>query len=178
MDAPSLRQPPVHGNTCDSDWRTGSWRFSDRLRSSASPNTSPTTTNTTLLSEQPPPRNRRGDTVLERRDEIGRRRALGAKSGHVRVQFLTESLLLLGLGGFARTITGIGFTAIMCGGLGVVLGVWSSPGSTRHSSRPPDTQRGTTLRLKRRARTPCRLQRLSWCSRAAECGRARPEVLR
>jgi len=40
-------------------------------------------------------------SVLERRSEIGLRRALGATKGHVRTQFLTESLLLAVLGGAA-----------------------------------------------------------------------------
>jgi putative ABC transport system permease protein len=37
--------------------------------------------------------------VLERRSEIGLRRALGATSGHIRTQFVVESLLLALLGG-------------------------------------------------------------------------------
>jgi putative ABC transport system permease protein len=45
-------------------------------------------------------------SVLERRGEIGLRRALGATRGHIRVQFLTESLVLSGLGGVAGTILG------------------------------------------------------------------------
>ena len=44
-------------------------------------------------------------SVLERRREIGLRRALGATRGHVRVQFLSEAMLLAGLGG----VVGIGF---------------------------------------------------------------------
>ena len=38
-------------------------------------------------------------SVLERRSEIGLRRALGATRRHVGTQFLTESLLLAALGG-------------------------------------------------------------------------------
>ena len=45
--------------------------------------------------------------VLERRSEIGLRRALGATKGHIRVQFLTEAMLLAVLGG----ITGVGLGA-------------------------------------------------------------------
>jgi len=47
-------------------------------------------------------------SVLERRREIGLRRALGATRGHVRVQFLSEAMLLAGLGGAA----GIGFGVV------------------------------------------------------------------
>jgi putative ABC transport system permease protein len=38
-------------------------------------------------------------SVLERRSEIGLRRALGAAKGHIRIQFLTEAILLALLGG-------------------------------------------------------------------------------
>jgi putative ABC transport system permease protein len=38
-------------------------------------------------------------SVLERRSEIGLRRALGATRGHIRLQFLAESQLLSALGG-------------------------------------------------------------------------------
>jgi putative ABC transport system permease protein len=51
-------------------------------------------------------------SVLERRSEIGLRRALGATKGHIRTQFLAEAMLLavlggcvgVGLGAFATTI--------------------------------------------------------------------------
>jgi len=45
-------------------------------------------------------------SVLERRSEIGLRRALGASRRHVGEQFLAESLLLSVLGGVAGTIIG------------------------------------------------------------------------
>jgi putative ABC transport system permease protein len=38
-------------------------------------------------------------SVLERRAEIGLRRALGATKGHIRVQFLSESVVLALIGG-------------------------------------------------------------------------------
>jgi hypothetical protein len=38
-------------------------------------------------------------SVLERRSEIGPRRALGATKGHIRVQFLAEGVLLALMGG-------------------------------------------------------------------------------
>lgn len=46
-------------------------------------------------------------SVLERRREIGLRRALGATRGHIRLQFLTESVALSTLGGLAGTLLGV-----------------------------------------------------------------------
>jgi putative ABC transport system permease protein len=50
-------------------------------------------------------------SVLERRNEIGLRRALGATKGQVRSQFLTEAVLLSGLGGLVGVVLGVGVTA-------------------------------------------------------------------
>jgi putative ABC transport system permease protein len=47
-------------------------------------------------------------SVLERRSEIGLRRALGATKGHIGAQFLTEAILLALAGG----ITGVGLGAL------------------------------------------------------------------
>jgi putative ABC transport system permease protein len=44
--------------------------------------------------------------VLERRTEIGLRRALGATRGHIARQFLTEALVLAGLGGVGGVALG------------------------------------------------------------------------
>jgi putative ABC transport system permease protein len=45
-------------------------------------------------------------SVLERRSEIGLRRALGATKGHIRIQFLSEAMLLATLGGAAGVVFG------------------------------------------------------------------------
>jgi len=49
-------------------------------------------------------------SVLERRGEIGVRRALGATKRHIRLQFLTEAVLLALLGGVLGTLIGIAVT--------------------------------------------------------------------
>jgi putative ABC transport system permease protein len=51
-------------------------------------------------------------SVLERRGEIGLRRALGATRRHISTQFLTESALLAALGGAAGLALGAGATAV------------------------------------------------------------------
>jgi putative ABC transport system permease protein len=49
-------------------------------------------------------------SVLERRTEIGVRRALGATKRHVRLQFLVEAVLLSALGGVIGVVLGISIT--------------------------------------------------------------------
>jgi putative ABC transport system permease protein len=51
-------------------------------------------------------------SVLERRTEIGLRRALGATKGAVRAQFLVEAVLLAALGGLAGIAMGSAVTAV------------------------------------------------------------------
>jgi putative ABC transport system permease protein len=51
-------------------------------------------------------------SVLERRSEIGLRRALGATKGHIRIQFLTEAMLLALLGGAVGVALGAAATAV------------------------------------------------------------------
>jgi putative ABC transport system permease protein len=51
-------------------------------------------------------------SVLERRSEIGLRRALGATRRHVSVQFLSEALLLSAAGGVAGVTLGAAVTAV------------------------------------------------------------------
>jgi putative ABC transport system permease protein len=51
-------------------------------------------------------------SVLERRQEIGLRRALGATKGQIRIQFLSEAILLALTGGAAGVISGAVCTAV------------------------------------------------------------------
>jgi putative ABC transport system permease protein len=51
-------------------------------------------------------------SVLERRSEIGLRRALGATKGQIRTQFLAESILLAVIGGVVGVLGGAAATAV------------------------------------------------------------------
>ena len=51
-------------------------------------------------------------SVLERRSEIGLRRALGATKGQIRSQFLAESVLLACIGGIVGVVAGAAATAV------------------------------------------------------------------
>jgi putative ABC transport system permease protein len=54
-------------------------------------------------------------SVLERRSEIGLRRALGATKGQIRAQFLAESILLAVIGGVVGVLAGAAATAVYAG---------------------------------------------------------------
>jgi putative ABC transport system permease protein len=51
-------------------------------------------------------------SVLERRSEIGLRRALGATKAQIRTQFLAESILLALIGGLVGVLAGAAATAV------------------------------------------------------------------
>jgi putative ABC transport system permease protein len=69
-------------------------------------------------------------SVLERRAEIGLRRSLGATRGQIRVQFVTESLLLSLLGGSGGVLAGFAVTAIYATiqNWPVVVPIWAIAG--------------------------------------------------
>jgi putative ABC transport system permease protein len=62
-------------------------------------------------------------SVLERRTEIGVRRALGATKRHIRVQFLVEALLLAAAGGIAGVALGAAVTGVYASLRGWTLAV-------------------------------------------------------
>jgi putative ABC transport system permease protein len=65
-------------------------------------------------------------SVLERRGEIGLRRAMGATKGQIRTQFLSESIILSVLGGLAGTLLGSVVTAVYAHSRGwpTVVPIW------------------------------------------------------
>jgi len=69
-------------------------------------------------------------TVLERRAEVGVRRALGARRRNIRDQFLVESLLLSLLGGVVGVVVGIGVTTVFAivNGAPVAVPPWAVVG--------------------------------------------------
>ena len=62
-------------------------------------------------------------SVLERRTEVGVRRALGATRRHVLVQFLVEAVLLAGLGGATGVLLGAVLTYVYAGNRGWTVSV-------------------------------------------------------
>jgi putative ABC transport system permease protein len=60
-------------------------------------------------------------SVLERRSEIGLRRALGATKAHIRIQFLAEAILLALLGGAVGVGLGVLATAVYASAKGWTL---------------------------------------------------------
>ncbi|GAA2816720.1 ABC transporter permease [Kribbella solani] len=69
-------------------------------------------------------------SVLERRAEIGLRRALGATRGQILQQFLAEALLLSALGGIGGVVLGVAVTTVYAGTQSwpVVVPVWATAG--------------------------------------------------
>jgi putative ABC transport system permease protein len=68
-------------------------------------------------------------SVLERRSEIGLRRALGATKAHIRLQFLAESLLLAAVGGAAGVALGLLITVVYAANRGWAAVIpWYVPG--------------------------------------------------
>ncbi|MEN3304403.1 MAG: putative transport system permease protein [Micromonosporaceae bacterium] len=69
-------------------------------------------------------------SVLERRSEIGLRRALGATRGQIRLQFLAESQLLSALGGAGGALLGIAVTSGYAGyqDWPTVVPIWATVG--------------------------------------------------
>ena len=65
-------------------------------------------------------------SVIERRTEIGLRRALGALRGHIRFQFVCESALLAALGGLGGVLLGAVITFSYAQSQGWVISIPAS----------------------------------------------------
>jgi putative ABC transport system permease protein len=53
-------------------------------------------------------------SVTERTREIGTRKALGAKSSHIKMQFIIESVIICSIGGAIGIVLGIGMGVVAC----------------------------------------------------------------
>ena len=109
-------------------------------------------------------------SVLERRAEIGVRRALGATRRHIRLQFLVESMLLAALGGTAGVGIGAAITKLYADSrdwtftvpvVGLVGGIAASllrrrprRPLPRHAGQPAPTRRSRPLRVAHPATRP------------------------
>jgi ABC-type antimicrobial peptide transport system permease subunit len=60
-------------------------------------------------------------TLKERIREVGVKMAIGAPGGEIFKEFMTEALVLTGVGSLAGLVIGIGFSAIITASLGVPL---------------------------------------------------------
>ena len=60
-------------------------------------------------------------TLKERIREVGVKMAIGAPGGEIFKEFMTEALVLTGVGSLAGLVIGVGFSAIITGSLGVPL---------------------------------------------------------
>jgi putative ABC transport system permease protein len=95
-------------------------------------------------------------SVLERRSEIGLRRALGATKGQIRTQFLAESIMLAVIGGVVGVLAGVAATAVyasskswavvipaeaLAGGIGsaILIGAFAGLMPAVRASRMPPT---------------------------------------
>ena len=108
-------------------------------------------------------------SVLERRQEIGLRRALGATKGQIRIQFLTEAILLALTGGVAGVTLGAAATGIYAhtkgwaivlppeawaGGLGATILIGALAGLLPAIRAAPVTHTSTLEPLTLRRRKP------------------------
>src|SRR4029453_3737355 len=82
--------------------------------------------------------------VLDRRSEIGLRRALGATRTQIRTQFLSEAITLALLGGAAGVLTGALATLIYASGRGAGAGAGPPPPRQGRAGSPPRSRSGAS----------------------------------